>query len=275
MRTVLFLVFVGTLVWLLSTSFVAPDDRATTSPPDGDIRLVTVDGIFAARGSVSPVVILTEQGGSQRSLPIWIGYVEADAIRRQIYGEMLDRPLTHELLVKAVRELGATVKRVVVTELRDSTFYARVDLEDSKHAAKSLDARPSDAIALALGAAAPIFVNLKVLDEAARLDLIIKEPPNPEEAVTLVGCGIWCQELDPELARALGVERGVLIADLSPAQVKAGVLERGDVIVELQGSPTRSVDDVRNALSSQPVEPVIRIRVIRNGNPIEAQLTCQ
>jgi bifunctional DNase/RNase len=274
-RTILFLVFVGALVWLLSTSFVAPKDANRPILVEDDVRLVTVDGIFAARGSVSPVVILTEQGGTHRSLPIWIGYAEADAIRRRIYGEVLERPLTHELLVKTVEELGASITRVVVTELRDSTFYARVDLEDSKHTALSIDARPSDAIALALGASAPIFVNLKVLDEAARLDLIIKEPPSPEEAVTPVGCGIWCQELDPELARALGVEQGVLVADLSPAQVTAGVLERGDVIAEIGGQSATSVEHVRRALANRPAETTIQTRIIRNGRTIEVELTCQ
>lgn len=111
-----------------------------------------------------PIVLLREQAG-RRYLPIWIGASEATAIATAMEEVEPPRPLTHDLLVLVVEQLGAEVERVVVTEMRDSVFYA--DLVLSTDAGEvHISARPSDSIALAVRTAAPVFADPAVLAEA-------------------------------------------------------------------------------------------------------------
>ena len=111
-----------------------------------------------------PIVLLREAEGS-RYLPIWIGAVEATAIAYALEGVVPQRPLTHDLLKTVSESLGASVARVVVTELRDSVYYA--DLVLSTDAAEvTVSSRPSDAIALAARMGAPLFATPQVLEDA-------------------------------------------------------------------------------------------------------------
>lgn len=104
-----------------------------------------------------------------RALPIVIGYSEAQAIDRFVKGDRLPRPMTHDLLRNLVEASGCTVDYVEVTELRDSTFYALIRLNRPDGSAAEVDARPSDAIALATAVDAPIYVADDVLDEASHV----------------------------------------------------------------------------------------------------------
>lgn len=111
------------------------------------------------------VVVLKEKG-SERYLPIWIGNNEADAIVIQLQNVPVPRPQTHDLLKSVIGELGAKVTRVVVNDLAEDVFYARVNIDvDGKQV--EIDSRPSDAIALAVRVQAPIFADETVLDKAA------------------------------------------------------------------------------------------------------------
>lgn len=112
------------------------------------------------------VVILEDAAGKQR-LPIWIGDLEASAIDLRLKKQKAPRPLTHDLLEATLASLGARVERVDVLELRDNVYYGRLTLRDAKGARLAIDARPSDCIALAVGAGLPVFVARKVLEEAA------------------------------------------------------------------------------------------------------------
>ncbi len=103
---------------------------------------------------------------AERLLHIWIGPFEAHAIARVLKDEPFERPLTHDLLSSVIAETGYTVEQVTITKLEDNTYFAEVSLANSTTATE-IDARPSDAIALALRAGAPIFVNEEVLAEAA------------------------------------------------------------------------------------------------------------
>ncbi|MFZ8834198.1 MAG: bifunctional nuclease family protein [Candidatus Caldipriscus sp.] len=109
-------------------------------------------------------VILKEKEGS-RILPIYIGGFEANAIQMAKDGERFERPLTHNLLVNILETLGAKVERVVINDLIESTFYARIILNHGEKT-YSIDARPSDSIAIALLSNAPIYVSSHVLDQA-------------------------------------------------------------------------------------------------------------
>lgn len=126
---------------------------------------VTVDSIRVSLISHHRVVVLKEIG-SERYLPIWIGQFEADAITIGLQGVEVARPLTHDLLKSLLDHTGATVSHILVNDLKDDTFYARIVLDlNGKHA--EIDSRPSDAIALAVRTHVPIFVTEPVMERAA------------------------------------------------------------------------------------------------------------
>ncbi len=116
--------------------------------------------------SDTQVIILKEKKGERR-MPILIGFNEAHSIHVAINELPVQRPMTHDLASGLVHSLGASFERIVVTELLDSTFYARIYLTTSDGLV-DVDSRPSDAIALALRVKAPIYVNESVLDQVAR-----------------------------------------------------------------------------------------------------------
>ncbi|HEY0003521.1 MAG TPA: bifunctional nuclease family protein [Pyrinomonadaceae bacterium] len=112
--------------------------------------------------SGTPIVILKDVN-SETMLPIWVGAYEANAIALEIEKIAPPRPMTHDLLRNLIIEMGARVERVVVTELRDNTFFAVIEMRASDGSPMMLDSRPSDAIALALRADCPIFVDMDVI----------------------------------------------------------------------------------------------------------------
>jgi hypothetical protein len=115
--------------------------------------------------STQHVVILRE-ADRERYLPIWIGSWEAQAIAMKLQGVEAERPLTHDLLVSILGELGVRVRRIIVSDLADETYRARIVLSRGEDE-YDIDARPSDAIALAVRVSAPIFATDAVLDRAA------------------------------------------------------------------------------------------------------------
>lgn len=125
---------------------------------------MSVVGVRVELPSNTPIVLLRELSG-ERYLPIWIGAVEASAIASAMEGVEPPRPLTHDLLKNVVEAMGATVTRVVITELRDSVFYADLVLSlDGEEI--HVSSRPSDAIALAVRTEAPVFAMPIVLEDA-------------------------------------------------------------------------------------------------------------
>jgi hypothetical protein len=122
-----------------------------------------INGLALDVTSNSPVVVLAPEEG-ELILPIWIGHFEAWAIAMELSGVSSKRPLTHDLLVGLIKDLGARVDKVEVTELKDQTFFARITLARNGDTVV-IDARPSDSIALALKAKAPIFVEQSLFQE--------------------------------------------------------------------------------------------------------------
>ncbi|MCL7451520.1 MAG: bifunctional nuclease family protein [Anaerolineae bacterium] len=125
---------------------------------------VTIDSVRASLLSQHRVVVLKEEG-MERYLAIWIGPYEADAITIKLQDIEIARPLTHDLLRQSIEKLGARVSHVLVNDLQDDTFYARVVMDRNGELVE-LDSRPSDAIALAVRVQAPIFVNETVMERA-------------------------------------------------------------------------------------------------------------
>lgn len=112
-------------------------------------------------------VVLLEDATAKHRLPIWIGDLEAHAIEWRWKKQKYPRPLTHDLLDATLSALGAKIERVDVVDLRDNVFYGRLTVRDAKGATHFIDARPSDCIALAVGASLPIYVAPRVLAAAA------------------------------------------------------------------------------------------------------------
>ena len=112
-----------------------------------------------------PIVLLKTAEGN-KFLPIWIGHPEAAAILMKLQSQAAPRPMTHDLLSDMLEQLGAQVSRITVTELRENTFYARITLQQDGGEIE-VDSRPSDAIALAIRAEAPIFAADRVIEESA------------------------------------------------------------------------------------------------------------
>jgi uncharacterized protein len=125
---------------------------------------VVVDSIRVSLLTQHRVVVLRETD-SKRYLPIWIGPFEADAIAMAIQGHEPQRPMTHDLLKSLVVELEGQISHIFVSDIQDSTFFARIVIEQQGRTVE-IDARPSDAIALAVRTEVPIFVEAHVLDQA-------------------------------------------------------------------------------------------------------------
>jgi bifunctional DNase/RNase len=123
---------------------------------------VKIRGLMMDPNSGTPIIILKDVN-SEKMLPIWVGAYEANAIALEIEKIAPQRPMTHDLLRNLILEMGATVQRIVITELRDNTFFAVIELAKEGGESVSLDSRPSDAIALALRVDSPIFVNEHVM----------------------------------------------------------------------------------------------------------------
>lgn len=123
---------------------------------------VKIRALMMDPNSGTPIIILKDVN-SETMLPIWVGAYEANAIALEIEKIAPPRPMTHDLLRNLIVELGLTVDRVVVTSLRDNTFYAVIEMSGPDGESMRLDSRPSDAIALALRADCPIFVDADVI----------------------------------------------------------------------------------------------------------------
>lgn len=129
-----------------------------------------VAGLTIDPFSNMPILVLKDANG-RNAVPIWIGLIEASAIATELERIQLARPMTHDLLHNILGTVGVKVERIEVHDLRENTFYAQIVLSHGDGRTLSVDSRPSDAIALALRAAAPIRVAKKVIDRARKIDL--------------------------------------------------------------------------------------------------------
>jgi uncharacterized protein len=166
---------------------LAPD-----APGSGLVE-VRVAHLGLDRNTNAPVVVLQEKDG-QRVLPIWIGPSEASAIAMELAGVKFSRPLTHDLLKQVIVGLGGELRRVLITSVKDNTYYAELHIYRNGDVVQ-VDARPSDSIAIALRLKAPIFSNGDLLDTSAvsTVDTPPDEGPLDKESLKT-----YLQNLDPE-----------------------------------------------------------------------------
>lgn len=141
---------------------------------DSDLIEVKIGALIMDPNTNTPIVVL-KGTSSEVVLPIWVGAFEANAIALEIEKVVPQRPMTHDLLRNLILECELSASSVVITDLLENTFYARIELKDKAGDPVLIDARPSDAIALALRLDCPIFVEQKVIDLSASSNV-----PDPE-----------------------------------------------------------------------------------------------
>ena len=150
---------------------------------------MSIKGLMVDPITNTPIVILRDKDG-QKVLPIWVGIFEANAIALQIENIATPRPMTHDLLRNVIHDLKAEVLKIVVCDLQENTFYALIYLE-LNGGTVAIDARPSDAIALALRTRAPIFVEDTVIDNAKTVDFTTEKADSDR-------LHKWLESLDPD-----------------------------------------------------------------------------
>ena len=150
---------------------------------------MTIKGLMVDPVTNMPIIILRDQEG-QKVLPIWVGVFEANAIALQIENIQTPRPMTHDPLRNIIQDLQAAVEKIVVCDLKENTFYALIHPR-TPAGQVAIDARPSDAIALALRARAPIFVEESVIDNAKPFDPGGEKPDTDRLQK-------WLENLDPD-----------------------------------------------------------------------------
>ena len=214
------------------------------------------------RQANSPVVIL-EDVNQARFLPIWIGAFEARAIAMELEGVPPPRPLTHDLVKNILEQVGVQFRKIVVSALRENTYYARIHLT-SADGQVEIDSRPSDAIALALRFNRPIFVAQGIFEQAGAA-----LPTSPRPISAKVG-SIEVQNLTAELADYFHLPNadGVLVTDSAH---RRGELQRGDIILALDGERVRNVSDFRKRMQSE--QRTVRLLVRRAGRDVGVKYT--
>jgi bifunctional DNase/RNase len=150
---------------------------------------MTIKGLMLDPVTTTPILILKDKAGD-RVLPIWVGPFEAQAIALQIENISTPRPMTHDLLRNIIGDLDGRVDRVVVSDLKDNTFYAIIHLT-VRGERVAIDARPSDAIALALRTRSPILVDETVIDNAKTIDFASERADSDRLQK-------WLESLDPD-----------------------------------------------------------------------------
>jgi bifunctional DNase/RNase len=240
------------LVLLSQTIMGCQAEEAGQEPVAVEVMRVGFD-----RTTDMPVVILRDKGET-RAIPIWIGAFEARAIAMELEGAAAPRPLTHDLLKSILQGAGVVFEKVLVSELKERTYYARIFLTSAGKDFE-VDSRPSDAIALALRFRKPILVARSLMEGDTALDLEDLSEPVVESVR-----GITVQEISQGLAASLGLDskEGVLVSNVGGSG-NAG-LKRGDVILAVGSEPVTGVGGFQSILSGLKGQSV-RLRVRRDG----------
>ena len=206
----------------------------------GDFQKVKVQGVIRDPRTAQPVALLADPGG-RRTMPIWIGEAEAMALEAALEGAVTRRPLTHDLLASVITRLGASLEEVQVTELKEDVYYALILLKGPEGLIE-VDARPSDAMVLAVKVGRPISVESSIFEA--------RSVPMPVSSLEVYGLEV--QELDKELRVALSHPgEGVVVSNVIPeSPAHKGGIKPGDVIEGIQGKSVASPLELEEALQA-------------------------
>lgn len=231
--------------WLLAATCCAAqstvDQPIQTVPADKELVRVTVYQLVVDPASRQPVVTLADPG-EKRALFIWIGLAEARAIYAELEGVVAQRPLTHDLLEKIILKTNGGIRQIVVTHTRDNIYYATIVLQREDNLIE-IDARPSDAIVMALKFNAPVYVSRDLFE---KMSLPLESRSDMEDTY-----GLSLQELSPDLAKYLSFEssRGVMVSGVRRgSQAALDGLMTGDIIAELEGLPVEDLPFILKTL---------------------------
>jgi bifunctional DNase/RNase len=252
---------IGLAVALL-VSLVLVAISKETPPPfiEMEVKGVRLDAI-----GHNPVVLLADKNG-RKALPIWIGLLEANAIDKELKNITSPRPMTHDLLHSILTQVQVKVKEVKIVELKDQTYYATLFLKLNKGVIE-VDARPSDAIILALKSKIPIFVAAKILDEQGIA--LTKKNAFGERY------GIRIQELTPALASHFNFKnkKGVLVAEVLPGSIsETSGIKAGDIIAKVNSKEVGSVQDFEEMFDTAKEGDSLRILLFREEKFQEVNL---
>ncbi len=245
-------------LWILFVIFISGCKKIDKNIKEEDIIQMEVrDVVIDSSGN--PVVIL-ENAERTKRLPIWIGFAEARAILMEIQKIQTPRPMTHDLLKNILTALGASIKKVVINDIKGSTFYAQIYIQ--RHSASYIiDARPSDAIALSLRTSSPIFVRNEVIEKSG---IKIEEGGRILYSKKL---GVFFQELEPMVAEALGVEGGIAVTEVEEGGFGERIgLKPGDLILQINSKDVMKFDEIEAILASEELKS---ITVLRGEEKIE------
>lgn len=226
---------------LLTLAYLGSWAVACGDPSPVEMRVKTVGYDSSAK---APVVLLEDERRG-RTLPIWIGAAEAHAIALALEGLDPPRPMTHDLFKSVLDEAGVRLDKVVIESMEGSTYFARLHLSSLRRDF-TVDARPSDAIAMAMRFARPIYV------AAALLENDDGTAPVARIASVARHAGLALQDVSPELAEVFGSDAehpGVVVTDVDGASAR--ILQRGDVVLALDDTPVRSASHLAHALSER------------------------
>jgi len=213
----------------------------------------------------SPVVILADREG-KKALPIWIGLLEANAIDKELKNITSPRPMTHDLLHSILDQVQVKVREVKIVDLKDNTYYARLFLTLNKKLIE-VDARPSDAIILALKSKTPIFVLATILD-AQGIALAKKDMGERY--------GIRIQELTPSLASHFNFkgQKGVLVSEvITGSASEVSGMKAGDIITKVDLKEVGSVQEFEEVLDAVKAANSIKMLLFRDDKFKEVNLS--
>jgi uncharacterized protein len=225
-----------------------------------EIKGVSIDTIRR-----SPVVILVDKEG-KKMLPIWVGLLEANAIDNELNAVTSTRPMTHDLLRSILDKMHFQVKEVRIIDLKENTYYATLFLKSDKEKIE-IDARPSDAIVLALKSKAPVFVAAGILNEQGIL--ITGQETLGDRS------GIRTQELTPALASHFDFRgrKGVLVAEvLSESLAETSGIRAGDIITGVNSREVGSIEDFEKVFDEAKPGGSARLHLFRDGKTKEVSL---
>jgi uncharacterized protein len=234
----------------------SPSTTAELSRDNVRVRVARV-GFDDETGS--HYVLLLDETES-RELLIMVGESEAQAIMLALHGVKPERPFTHDLIRSIIGQTGNRVDRIVIADLRDEIYYATIYMDGGRY---SIDSRPSDAIALAMGMNVPIYVNNKLFESASAPGLGTGGKI-PDIARAL---GLTVEQLTPDLASCFGqpAARGVLVSEVSSAANKAGVA-RGDIVVKLGDREVTALDDFSRQAAQLKRGGTVTLTLNRGGS---------
>jgi bifunctional DNase/RNase len=251
------------LRWLFVLAFVFAYPATLYAAQETGSVETKIKTLMLDPNSQLPIVVL-ETVTDKQLLPIWIDVPEARAIALELEHVAPPRPLTHDLIRNILHGLGATLHRVLISDLRSNTYFAVVFL-GFKGQQLQIDARPSDAIAVALRMKAPIYASTQVLAKSKSLPAASTRAGESQKKL-----GIQTQDLTAEIAALLDVsfQRGVLVVEVAPgsAAMAAGI-QRGDIITKANDQAIQSAQELETFVRSTKPAARVKLEITKKGKP--------